>query len=108
MLGYTWPRLVDPVPRGNISNAVGDAPIRSHALCVCLTPSAPAFGWDHHCGVPVCAEGRSFQGQCWSFWPPVPGLISPQHKDCAGKGLHSTPRLLSSCPAHPQAAPGVW
>lgn len=37
MLGYAWPRPVDPVPRGNISSALGDAPVGSHALCVCLS-----------------------------------------------------------------------
>lgn len=30
---------------------------------VCVSElSAPAFGWDHCCGVPVCTEGWSFQG----------------------------------------------
>lgn len=36
MLGYAWPRLVDPVPRGNISNALGDAPLEAMP-CVCLS-----------------------------------------------------------------------
>lgn len=50
-----------------------DAPTGSHALCVSKL-SAPAFGWDHCYGVPVCTEGWSFQGLgdgVGSLCPPV-------------------------------------
>lgn len=105
MLGYAWPGPVDAVPRGNGSSALGDAPIGSHALCV-SEPSAPAFGWDHCCGVPVDTEGWRFQGLGDGVG--LSGLQFPDSSsrkgtetEIAEKGAHGTSQLLSSCLVSP-------
>lgn len=122
MLGYAWPRPVDPVPRGNISNAVGEAPIRSCVFCVSDASSSCIWLGPLLWGSGVCLgeELPGLGGMAWVSlaFPHSSPTKRTEHKDCAGKGLHSAPQGCSlphpvrshflPIPPPPQAAPGVW
>lgn len=119
MLGYAWPRPVDPVPRGNISNAVGDAPIRSRVFCVSDASSSCIWLGPWLWGSSVCLgeELPGLGGMAWVSlaFPDSSPTKRTEHKDCRGGTPQRAPRLLSSLsreisfsshPPSPTSCPG--